>query len=79
MPCSVDRSIEILRYLDDTLDRKYPISAELSRLYEFFRFELNRVKVGRNKTELDHIRPMITELRDSFRTADKSNAAEQPG
>lgn len=79
LDASVDRSIEILRYLDDTLDRKYPISAELSRLYEFFRFELNRVKVGRNKTELDHIRPMITELRDSFRTADKSNAAEQPG
>ena len=75
LDASVDRSIEILRYLDDTLDRKYPISAELSRLYEFFRYELSRVKAGRNQTELDHIRPMIIELRDSFRTADKNNTA----
>lgn len=79
LDASVDRSIQILRYLDDTLDRKYPISAELARLYEFFRFELNRVKAGRNQTELDKIRPMIIELRDSFRTADKNAAAENLG
>lgn len=72
---SVDRSIGILRYLDDTLDRQYPISRELHRLYEFFCYELSRVKVGRNKAELDKIRPMIMELRDSFRRADK-NCAE---
>lgn len=76
---SVDRSIAILRYLDDTLDRNYPISAELARLYEFFLFQLSRVKAGRNKTELDHIRPMISELRDSFRTADKNSAAAKSG
>ena len=43
---SIDRCLEIIRYLDDTLDRQYPISAELSRLYEYFGSELNRVKVG---------------------------------
>lgn len=76
LDASVDRSIEILHYLDDTLDRKYPISSELSRLYEFFCFELNRVKVGRNKAELDKIRPLIMELRDSFRIAEKNSATQ---
>ncbi|MBQ6986835.1 MAG: flagellar protein FliS, partial [Oscillibacter sp.] len=33
---SIDRCIAIVRYLDDTLDRKYEISRELHRLYEFF-------------------------------------------
>ncbi len=73
---SVDRSIKIIRYLDDTLDPKYPISRELHRLYDFFGYELNRIKMGRNKTELDRIRPMIAELRDAFRTADKTGAVE---
>ena len=31
---AVDRSLEIIRYLDSTLDRKYPISQNLSQLYE---------------------------------------------
>lgn len=73
---SADRSIAILEYLDETLDRHYPVSQELHRLYDFFTFELNRVKIGRNKTELDKIRPMIMELRDTFRTADKNCAEE---
>lgn len=76
---SADRSIEILEYLDDTLDHQYPISAELHRLYDFYTYELQRVKIGRNKAELDKIRPMITELRDSFRTADKNCAEEGQG
>ncbi len=74
---SVDRSMDILRYLDDTLDRKYPVSGELHQLYDFFLYELNRVKIGRNKVELEKIRPMIADLRDTFRTADKNCAEEK--
>lgn len=74
LEASADRSIEILRYLDDTLDGKYPVSRSLHRMYDFFLYELNRVKIGRNKDELDKIRPMIMELRDAFRTASKSTA-----
>ncbi len=76
---SADRCIQIVRYLDDTLDTKYPISRELHRLYDFFGYELNRVKMGRNKTELDNIRPMISELRDAFRTADKKSNEGKAG
>ena len=76
---SVDRSVEIIHYLDDCLDRQYPISGELHRLYEFFCYELSRVKAGRNQKELARIQPMIMELRDSFRSADKHCAEESRG
>lgn len=71
---SVDRCMNILRYLDATLNRQYPISRELHRLYEYFTYELGRIKIGRNKEQLDGIRPMIVELRDAFRAADKKNS-----
>ena len=73
---SVDRSLDIIRYLDDTLDMQYPISRNLNRLYDFFSFELNRVKAGRNKTELERVEAMVSELRDTFREAYK-NAEEE--
>lgn len=71
---SVDRCLRIVHYLDDTLDRRYPISNQLHKLYDYFAYELNRVKIGRNRTELENISPMITELRDTFRTAAKKSA-----
>ena len=72
---SVDRSAEIIRYLDSTLDRQYPISANLSQLYEYFDYELIRVKIGRNKTELERVKKMAGELRDSFRIAANNNTS----
>ena len=75
---SIDRCIAIVRYLDDTLDRKYEISRELHRLYEFFSYDLNRIKIGRNKPELDRLSPLIIDLRDTFRIAER-NVAEQNG
>ena len=71
LDASADRSMEIIRYLDATLDNKYPISGNLHQLYEYFCYELQRVKIGRNKEELEKIKPMIMELRDTFREADK--------
>lgn len=72
---SVDRSTEIIRYLDDTLDKQYPISMELSRLYEFFSYELIRVKIGRNETELKRVKRMVGEMRDAFRIAAQNNTS----
>ena len=73
---SVDRSLDIIRYLDDTLDMQYPISRNLNRLYDFFSYELNRVKAGRNKTELDRVKTMVSELRETFREANKNALQE---
>ena len=72
---AVDKSLDIIRYLDDTLDRKYPISKNLDRLYDYFCYELSRVKAGRNGTELTRVKGMVSELRDSFRQADKNQSS----
>lgn len=72
---AVDRAINIIHYLSDTLDRKYPISSNLYRLYEYFCYELSRVKAGRNRVELERVISMTSELRDSFRQADRNVTA----
>ena len=72
---SVDRSVQIVKYLSNTLDRSYEISGNLSKLYEFFCYELMRVKAGRNLEELRRVKRMTGELRDAFRTAAANNAS----
>ena len=69
---AVQRSIDIIQYLDDTLDRKYPISGNLTQLYEYFTYEQGRVKIGRRSEPLGHVKSMAGELRDAFREAQKS-------
>ena len=69
---SIIRCREILRYLDDTLDMQYPISRDLHRLYDFFSYELSRVQAGRNEKVLAEVKPRLTDLRDTFRQAQKA-------
>ena len=56
---SVERVEKIIRYLSSILDHKYPISAELYRLYDYFLFRLGQLKAGRNKEVIDDIKPKI--------------------
>lgn len=74
---SVQRGIDIVNYLDQTLDRQYPISHDLSRLYEYFTYDLGRAKIGRNKEVLVHIKEMSIEMRDAFRQAQKSGDSKK--
>ena len=69
---SVQRSREIVRYLDDTLNMEYHISFELRRMYEFFLFELSRLRAGRNAAVVDELKPLVADLRDAFKEASKS-------
>ncbi len=66
---SVDRSNAIINYLRGTLNRDYEISSNLWKLYEYFGYELSRVKYGRNAEELQRVKRMVSELRDAFRAA----------
>lgn len=68
---SIQRSIDIINYLDATLDHQYPISHDLTRLYEYYTYELGRAKIGRRKEPLTHVKEKIVELRDAFRIANK--------
>jgi flagellar protein FliS len=71
---SIDRCTDIVRYLDDTLDRQYPIGNDLHRLYDYFCYEFSRIKLGRNMEELHRVKPLLLDLRDSFRSAEKAGA-----
>lgn len=68
---SVTRCTEIVRYLQQTLDRSYGISHELYRMYDFFLYELSRIQAGRSETVILELRPLVEELRDAFREASK--------
>ena len=72
---AIDRCVDIINYLDETLDRQYPISRDLSRMYDYFTFQLGAIRIGRNKKELAELRPMLAELRDAFHTAEKNSGA----
>jgi flagellar protein FliS len=72
---SVQRSREIVRYLDETLNMEYSISYELRRMYEFFLYELSRLQAGRNSAVVDELKPLVAELRDAFKEASKKTAA----
>ncbi len=74
---AVERCIGIVNYLDETLDRQYPISQDLGRMYEYFTYQLGRIKIGRNKQELEKLRPMLAEMRDAFHTAEKNSGGLQ--
>ena len=69
---SGQRGIDIINYLDQTLDKRYPISANLTQLYEYFTYELGRVKIGRRNDPLTHVKSMVNELREAFREAQKN-------
>lgn len=73
---ALDRCTDIVNYLDETLDRKYPISRDLSRMYDYFTYEMGRIKTGRNKKELARLRPMLVDMRDTFRAAEKNSGGQ---
>ena len=68
---SVTRSKEIVRYLNDTLDRSYQIAGELYRVYDFFLYELSRLQASRNKSIIGELKPLIKDIRDAFEEAEK--------
>ena len=74
---AVDRCTDIVNYLDETLDRQYPISRDLSRMYEYFTYQLGRIKIGRNKKELEQLRPLLADMRDAFHVAERNSDVPQ--
>ena len=74
---TMDRCIDIVNDLDETLDHKYPISRDLSRMYDYFTYEMGRVKIGRNKAVLEQLRPMLADMRDTFRAAEKNSGSQE--
>lgn len=68
---SVQRSVDIVRYLKNTLNFNYEISRELNSMYDFFLYELSRLSAGRKKEIAGELLPLVKELRDAFSEASK--------
>ena len=66
----IKRTQEIIAYLNSTLDRKHHISAKLSRMYNFFYYQMARIIAGRNVELIKELIPLIEELKDVYKQAD---------
>lgn len=68
---ALQKAQTIIDYLRSTLNRKYPISANLSSLYRFFNEQIVSANIHRDVKPLEDVIPMVEELRDAFAQADK--------
>ena len=73
---AVDRCKDIVNYLNETLDGQYEISKELARMYEYFDYQLIRIKLGRNKEALAQLQTMFGDLQDAFHEADRRSGGK---
>lgn len=73
---AMNRVSEIIRYLDSTLDKTYSIGKEISKLYEYFQFQIARIKAGRNVEMIQNLRTMLMDLRTTFKEADRITQVE---
>ncbi|AMJ42371.1 flagellar export chaperone FliS [Anaerotignum propionicum] len=72
----MNRVSEIIRYLDSTLDKTYSIGQEISKLYEYFQFQIARINAGRNIELIQNLRSMLLDLKNTFKEADRITQAE---
>lgn len=68
---SLIKSQDIINYLIATLDDKYPISAQLTAMYEFFNQQILQSNIKKEATYINEILPLITDLKVTFAQADK--------
>lgn len=68
---SMDRAKEIVRYLTSTLDRRYEVSNDLYKMYDFFQFEFSRISAKQDSSIISEVKPLVVELRDAYREASK--------
>ncbi|MEG1125252.1 MAG: flagellar export chaperone FliS [Oscillospiraceae bacterium] len=79
---ALQKARTILNYLTQTLDFKYPISQNLSSLYEFFTRQIVLANSHMDAQPVLDVIPMIEELRDTFAQSEKivrmQQGARQP-
>ncbi len=79
MDKAINKAEQIVRYLRSSLDFRFPISQELSNLYDFFNTQLVMANVKKDVQPLDDIQPLIRELRETFEQCVKiERAARAP-
>lgn len=67
----LQKAQSIITYLVSTLDRKYPVSANLLSLYDFFNRQIIAANVKKDAGMINEIIPLVEELRATFIDADR--------
>lgn len=65
------RAQDIVREFMATLDMQYEISQSLFALYEYMEYRLIQGNLKKDKVQLEEVREMLTELRDTWNEAMK--------
>lgn len=68
---ALQKAQRILSHLIKTLDDSYPVSQNLSSLYDYFKKQIIQANIKKDVSPLDEIIPMIIDLRDTYVQADK--------
>ncbi|MDL2252732.1 flagellar export chaperone FliS [Ruminococcaceae bacterium OttesenSCG-928-I18] len=71
MDKAIAKAQKIIRYLRGNLDFRYSVAGNLAKLYDFFGSELMTASVKKDVKPLDDIRPLISDLRNTFEQCDK--------
>lgn len=79
MDVAIEKAEKIVRYLRSILDLRYPVSANLSKLYDFFNTQLVMASIKKDAGILNEIQPLIRDLRDTFETASKLERNSRAG
>ncbi len=68
---SIEKADKIIRYLSSSLDMSYAISKDLYRLYDYFLYQLSRLRAGRRQEVAQELKEMLLDLRNTFKEADR--------
>lgn len=68
---NLQKAQRIITYLNNTLDRKYEISQNLSSLYDYFNQQIIKGNIHKDIAVIKEIIPMIDDLGKTFKQAEK--------
>lgn len=71
------RAQEIIREFRATLDMQYEISKNLDQLYEYMEFRLLQANMKKDKAQLEEVKNMLQELRDTWHQAMKLTRSQR--
>jgi len=75
---AIGKCQKIISSLNLSLDMQYPISIELNEMYGFIYTKLGEVAVSRDLQLMKDIWSLISDLKDSFKEAEKINNPSKP-
>ena len=71
----ISKAQKIVASLNNSLDMRYPISAELDTMYQFIFQKLGEANANRDAKLMEDVLSLINQLKESFTEANKINKA----